>query len=61
MKPFEDPRERLLEAYVMHPARQARGWRMALYVDPSISFGGKLVGGLRLRALKKGMTAAPVA
>jgi hypothetical protein len=34
------------------------GKRVMLYVDPNVSFGGRVVGGLRLRA-PKGQAAAP--
>lgn len=33
------------------------GKRVVLYVDPSVSYGGKVVGGIRVRAPKKGAAA----
>ena len=39
-----------------------RGVQVVLYNDPNVSFGGRLVGGIRVRAPKKGAAApAPVA
>lgn len=35
------------------------GNRVMVYVDPNVSFGGKVVGGLRLRTPKKQATRAP--
>lgn len=34
------------------------GVRVVLYVDPNVSYGGKLVGGIRLRAPKPGAVAS---
>ncbi len=35
------------------------GKKIVLYVDPSVSYGGKVVGGIRVRAPKKAAVAAP--
>ena len=35
------------------------GQKVVLYDDPSVSFGGKLVGGIRVRAVPKSQQAAP--
>ena len=35
------------------------GKRVVLYVDPNVSYGGKVVGGIRVRAPKKGAAAPP--
>ena len=37
------------------------GNKVMVYVDPNVSFGGKVVGGLRLRTPKKQAVKAPVA
>lgn len=37
------------------------GKQIVLFSDPNVSFGGKLVGGLRIRAVRKKAPAAPVA
>ena len=37
------------------------GKQLVLYTDPNVSFGGKLIGGLRVRAPKLGVTAPAVA
>jgi hypothetical protein len=36
-----------------------RGWKIVLYNDPSVSFGGKLMGGIRVRAPKAGVVQQP--
>jgi hypothetical protein len=36
------------------------GSRIVLYHDPSVSFGGKIIGGIRVRAPKKGAIPTPV-
>ena len=35
------------------------GKRLVLYTDPNVSFGGKLVGGIRVRAVKKSAPPPP--
>jgi hypothetical protein len=35
------------------------GKRIVLYVDPNVSYGGKLIGGIRVRAPKPGAVAPP--
>jgi hypothetical protein len=35
------------------------GHRVVLYHDPSVSFGGKIIGGIRVRAPKKQVSPAP--
>lgn len=35
------------------------GKRIVLYVDPTVSYGGKVVGGIRVRAPKKNVAAKP--
>ena len=35
------------------------GWKIVLYSDPNVSFGGKLVGGIRVRAPKPGSVEQP--
>lgn len=37
------------------------GKQIVLYHDPNVSFGGKLIGGIRVRAPKKGAKVAPTA
>jgi hypothetical protein len=37
------------------------GNKVMVYVDPNVSFGGKVVGGLRLRTPKKQSVKAPIA
>jgi hypothetical protein len=37
------------------------GKKLVLYTDPNVSYGGKLVGGIRVRAPKNQPKAAPVA
>jgi len=37
------------------------GKKIVLYEDPNVSFGGKLVGGIRVRAVKKQVPAKPEA
>ena len=37
------------------------GKQIVLFSDPNVSFGGKLVGGLRIRAVRKKAPVAPVA
>ena len=36
------------------------GRKIVLYTDPNVSYGGKLVGGLRIRAVRQKVQAAPV-
>jgi hypothetical protein len=36
------------------------GKKIVLYVDPNVSYGGKVVGGIRVRAPKQQVKAAPV-
>lgn len=48
----------ILKAAFGSPAA-AVGQRVQVYVDPNVSFGGKLVGGLRLRGPSKKPTPAP--
>jgi len=36
------------------------GKRLVLYVDPTVSYGGKVIGGIRVRAPKPQKAAAPV-
>lgn len=38
-----------------------RGKQVIVYVDPNVSFGGKVVGGLRLRIPKQKTSAKPIA
>jgi hypothetical protein len=49
---------RVLEAAFGDDSDAWMGKRVMVYVDPNVSFGGRVVGGIRLRAPKK--TAAPV-
>lgn len=47
---------------MIYPAQDTDEWRgkkVVLYNDPTISFGGKITGGIRLRMPKKLATAAP--
>lgn len=51
---------RVLEATYGGDTDQWVGNKVMVYVDPNVSFGGKVVGGLRLRTPKKIAVKAPV-